>query len=281
MMVIPEVISLDSLSVDVRYGREIRKAHVRKIVRDWSDLLCLPIVVSERRDGTRWVIDGFHRVTARRKLGLKDIVATVHHGLSYEEEAMMFVELNRNRIGHRPLDQFRAMLEGGHPDCVEISATIEGLGGYIGHGGGIECVGTLRELYSDAGHRGLRWILLIVRDAWGVEGLSPPGADQYTLRAITHLWFSQFDVIQRKRLVDVLSAATAETISSEGHRVTTTRHGMGRATGTIIAIADRYNHGLPRASRIEAAPIDRRLLRLQAESVTAKIKRLEREEVAA
>lgn len=92
--------------------------------------------VSERADGSLWLLDGQHRAEMARRAGhaRTGFPAVVHTGLSYEEEAAMFLKLNDYKPMH-PLHRFRARVIEGDKAANELSNILEKHGWRIAGGG--------------------------------------------------------------------------------------------------------------------------------------------------
>lgn len=93
---------------------------------DWR--LCLPLVVS-RRESTFAIIDGQHRFLAARMRGdLPDLPCCVFTFDSLEEEARMFIAMNRQRKAMNRLDDFHAALAAGDSIAHEIRQLVTDAG---------------------------------------------------------------------------------------------------------------------------------------------------------
>jgi hypothetical protein len=60
-------------------------------------------------DGT--IIDGQNRTLAAKFRGIDSLMCQVFHGLTYEEEARLFVEYNRNRLPLKTVDLVNGLKE--------------------------------------------------------------------------------------------------------------------------------------------------------------------------
>ena len=86
-------IALKELKVDMTYQRAPEEKRIRKIAKAWDDMKANLVHVSHRPDGY-YVIDGNHTRLACERTGRTDILCRIHEGLSREEEAHLFSELN-------------------------------------------------------------------------------------------------------------------------------------------------------------------------------------------
>jgi hypothetical protein len=100
-----DVIPLDRCVLDHYQSARHQSPSLRRarfiddLVQNWDDRLANVLVVNRRSDGTYAVLDGGHRLKALRIRGETEYLASVYEGLSYQEEARLFVDLNARRNG--------------------------------------------------------------------------------------------------------------------------------------------------------------------------------------
>lgn len=140
------------IEADYSYQRPIDEAFVRKITANWRwDLMGMP-VVSLRKNGTYYVVDGNHRVEGRRRIDPNTPVdCEVVEGLTIPEEARLFNDLNRNRRYVVALARFKAEVRGNIPDAVEIQNIVTDTGFIVAFGSGnktISAVGCLEYVHK-------------------------------------------------------------------------------------------------------------------------------------
>lgn len=87
------------LKVDLTYQRPCDESWVRKIVREYDPAKVNQIIVSQRSDRTKYIIDGAHTVRAviAKEGGTARLSAKVFLGLTREEEAEMFLSFNQQK----------------------------------------------------------------------------------------------------------------------------------------------------------------------------------------
>ncbi len=101
------------LRVDTEYQRSLEaKASQRlisKLAQHWNWDLCQPLVVSRRRGGELYVIDGQHRWEAAKLRGdIQQLPCVVVEYESAADEAASFVNLNQRRRPLSKIDLFKA-----------------------------------------------------------------------------------------------------------------------------------------------------------------------------
>jgi hypothetical protein len=114
-------ISADKLFVDAKAQRVLDTNRVRAMQNKGFQAGAVgTIIVSERPDGTRWIIDGQHRRQLCLDNGVKAMRAEVHFGLTEAQEAMLFLVLNRESAKPTQYDEYQVGLAAGLDVYVEI-----------------------------------------------------------------------------------------------------------------------------------------------------------------
>ena len=125
------------LQIDESYQRSIEaddsQRLIRQIAQHWDWDLCQPLMVSRRRDGALFVIDGQHRLAAARlRADIAQLPAMVKEYASAADEAASFVHLNQRRRPLTALQLFRAAVASGDSEARAILAAIEAAGLRLG-----------------------------------------------------------------------------------------------------------------------------------------------------
>src|SRR4051794_33828172 len=95
----PQYERVGELTVDQRYQRALNARRVKKIANEFDPYSVGMLIVSDRGDGTKVVLDGQTRRAALVAMGWEDqmVPCYVYVGLSVEEEARIFRTLNQDR----------------------------------------------------------------------------------------------------------------------------------------------------------------------------------------
>ena len=155
------------------YQREANNRQVNAIVSGFDEAKLGVIVVSER-DGRFYVIDGNHRVSALKHLGVAHAIAIVLEDMTYEMEADYFRRQNEN---HRPLSlyaRFKAGVEAKDPLHVRISDIARNHGFEIGRPiksfDRLSAINALYVVVNNYGYEILDESLRRIRATWdGIE----------------------------------------------------------------------------------------------------------------
>lgn len=141
-----------ALTVDHGYQRDLDDRRVRRMVKNFEPRLLGALEVSHS-NGRQAVFDGQHRLAMARELGLDKLPCLVHTDLTPEQEAELFVALQRERKGIKQIDRFRAQVFAGDETACAINAIVASHGFEIGSVGKtvhtrIQAVVVLRRLYA-------------------------------------------------------------------------------------------------------------------------------------
>jgi hypothetical protein len=109
------------------YQRPADEKRVAKIVGEF-DLKLFGALVTAATGMQYALIDGQHRWRVAQELALETVWVQLHEGLSYEERARMFVDLQRKRKNLTPIERFKAELEAGDEQAHAIREMVENSG---------------------------------------------------------------------------------------------------------------------------------------------------------
>jgi hypothetical protein len=154
--------------------RELNQARVDHLVANFNvEEIGTPTV--NRRGGSLFIIDGQHRIQAMRDMnwGDQQIQCWVYEGLSEEEEAEKFLQLN-DTLTVNAFAKFRVGVRAGREDECAIDTIVQKAGLCVSQdkvAGAISAVGTLRRVYTRSDGPTLARTLGVIRDAYGDSGL--------------------------------------------------------------------------------------------------------------
>ena len=262
-----------------KYQRGLSHNWVKELAAMFDETKCDPIVLSKRKNGSLFCIEGQHRVEAAKKAGVKELIARVLTGLTYEQEADYFFNAQKNRRGMRPQDAWNASLEAKHANTIEINTIVESLGGKVNRhpdiDKGINCPGQLWKIHSNAGKTVLYDALELIADAWPEFKLGGVTSEARMLAGFSFFVVNHpIDTYKRPRLIKCLAKTSPLKIREIGQRY----RDLGRKTdeGFYLAILDAYNKGLRESSELTPKKCDWRMVRAarrRAEAEEAHIKK--------
>jgi hypothetical protein len=150
-----EWLPLAQMKVDANAQRLLRPVWVKRHVGVFDPNQIGTIVISRRRDGSLWIIDGQHRVALLRAVewGDQSVYCEVFDALTLQQEAALFLTRN-DRISVRPFDKFKVGCTGEDEVGLAIASIVANAGLVIAEGnreGCVSAVTALERVYRGAG----------------------------------------------------------------------------------------------------------------------------------
>jgi hypothetical protein len=243
------MLPVSDLAVDRKYQRILDKNWCNKTAQRWRPELAQALEVSVRQSESYgeqfFVIDGQHRLEAAKIRGIPALPCIIHRDLASQDEATLFVQLQKNRRPLGSIDLFWAMFHSNDPSAVRIAEICEKHGFIIARKLGdnannkIACVSALQRVYR-YGEGTLEETLSVLRDTWD-------GQHDSLLRNVVQglgrfiQAFALHENYAHGALVDKLKATSVTSLAAIGE---------GRArdfklsapNGFARAVLEQYNH---------------------------------------
>jgi hypothetical protein len=227
------------------YARPKSEDRLRKLRREWDLRKVGTLEVSRRADRSLWLINGQHRTEVGIEKGLTELPAIVYEGLSREQEADLYLGF-ADALPQQALSVFMAKLARGDRAASAIKATVESVGLKVGldykaahtDDGTIIAISRLERIHATAGAAGLRDLLYLVKDAWGLDHRA---YQQAMLEAAFQFWAAYRSMWDRERLVERLKAAGIEGIQSKAYAIRAHGEWSSTVDSLIVAIWRVYH----------------------------------------
>lgn len=249
-------IRVDELFVDATYQRDCDVNRARHIARTWDPRLAGVLDVADRGFtpgvAERYaVINGQHRWRAAQFLDpTMSLVCNIHTGLSRDDEARLFYDIDARTKNLNSWDRWKARRAAGEPVVTAIDAIAAGLGLVVAQGQGrnrVHCYAALEFLYGRCIPETVYDVLEFVGDIW-------PGAkDMYAAPIIKGIGLLLFDYaadLDTGRLADALSEMTPGQLVARAHELKATQPSAGIPKLVTVAAIHAYN----RAGRTKLIP---------------------------
>ncbi len=170
-------VPLGKMTVSIESQGVYRPGHATAIAANLQlEAIGFP-VVSKRKDGLYYILDGQHRIAALRIFGFAEtdqFQVECYEDLTEAEEAELFLE--RNTIKPKSAwDKYHVALTAGRPEELAIDHVVRWAGFTVAsynrnRGNTVTAIGTLREIYRRMGPTGLGRTLRITRESYGEVG---------------------------------------------------------------------------------------------------------------
>jgi hypothetical protein len=167
-----ELLSVKTLKIaEYQYGR-LNPVRAKKIANAWDENRFEPLIVSYR-DGIYWVVDGQHRLVAKKiKFGQDvSIMCKILTGLTYEQEAFYFATQDAGEKSVPTILKFNALMLAKDEMAININKIIEDSGFKVAkynHKSDctIAAIDAIQYIYNKSNPSILKEVLDLIRDTW-------------------------------------------------------------------------------------------------------------------
>lgn len=210
-------IGANELVVDHQYQRPLNENHVEKLQRSFNRDFMGAFIVSERSDGTFYVLDGQHRLEAFRRLHGADTKATlpcmVYTDLSMGDEADIFTSQQASQRIH-PVDYFKARCFSGDPSALSVASALAeyGLTMRIDKSPtSVSCPHLITDIYEKSGRDWLRRVLRLTTGIYTDDRHAVPAS----IIGGVHTFLLRYgESVDEDRFVDILRSIPKSKIDS-------------------------------------------------------------------
>lgn len=227
-----------------KYNRPINKKKVEQIVENFHEDEVRPVIVSRHKDGSMTILDGQHGSKAQSIIFGEDcyIWCDVREGLSYEEEANLFVRLNLDSTQLGKPDEIRGRIESNEEDAVMFKKHVEAAG-YTLFGGSnpLTAISTAYKIYSEkcCGGAFLTNLLSTVDQIWPDNSNATNASILKGVRNL--LVYNKDQGIDPNNLIKKLRKKTPAQLIAEGKENQKTMINTSSAKGIYLAMIATYN----------------------------------------
>lgn len=239
------------LTVDRRVQRiGFDTAKVERMYKKWNPAAVGVVTVSRRKDLSTVIVDGMHRVEVirRRTDNAGTVPCRIFEGLTLQEEAQMFLDLNQT-TAVRVIDKFKVRITGEDPVAVDIANILGSYGWIVSPvpaNGNVNAVQTVERLYQLSVKKEIdpnlvQSTILVITRAWGNERA---GAQAVIFEGIGRLIEEYRDRVDLDVLIDRLKMYKGGplTLHSEASQLAALRQGkVSMAVAELLVEA--YNKG--------------------------------------
>lgn len=158
------------LKIDPLVQGSLQVKRVNNIVHNFNPKFIGTIVVSKRGNGEYYVMDGFHRSTALKRLKIDEVFCEVHEGLTERDEAEYYLAYNTYRKNPKAVDDFKVSVTAEVPEVIAIQQILKELDIEISESG-FRSPKALLDIYKNYGVEITKISLELYVEAWGKKNL--------------------------------------------------------------------------------------------------------------
>ena len=244
-------VELEELDVDESYQRGIKMSLVQSIANEWRDEACGMIIVSKRKNGRMFVVDGQHRMAAAKMIGKTHLPARIVEDHSPKQEAELRLQTNMKR-NESAAERFKAQLIAEVPESVAILKIVRSFKAKLALEGikedSITAISAIEKLYRYDKGSTLRSVLATLHEADGE--LTPRNTSTRMLWATEWFLRHHAEELDRKALLTVLRQQKAA-IKARGDLLAA-QMGGARWINNYRAMIEMYNDRVAKKAQLEA-----------------------------
>ncbi|MFD9461688.1 DUF6551 family protein [Streptomyces sp. NPDC060027] len=249
-------VQIADLKIDRQAQRMLNERRAQKIASRLVSEALGSIIVSQREDGSCYIVDGQHRWRACALAGVNTLIAEVHHGLTQAQEAMLFLIKNQESHKPRPIDEFHVGLTGGVLLYVDTARVLEKHALTLGSTStnGVGAVSGVLQITERYGADVFDRTLTVAEAAWGRSADTWDGMLLGGVGVFLGRWGDLIDDVELARKMANLGTAAKwrSEILSQSSRGGFNNSGGSRVMTACGAVVNAWNRGRKAENRIEA-----------------------------
>lgn len=165
-----ENLKVRKLKIDSQVQGSLQVKRVNNIVQNFDAKFVGTIVVSKRESGEYFVMDGFHRSTALKRLNIEDAFCEIHEGLTLEDEAQYYLAYNKHRKNPRAVDDYKVSITAGVPEVIAVDSILKELEIEVSESE-FRSPKALLDMHKNYGLEIAKNSIELYADAWGKKNL--------------------------------------------------------------------------------------------------------------
>lgn len=246
------IISIGELNISHAYQRTVKRHVVAKIKKNYDQSAFGSIIVGERKDGSLWVVDGQQRMTAAKEMGHECVPCSVMQSRGSAHEAEVFRVINGGRQNITRNELFKAALEAGDIQSVEIQSAVERCGFVMRLTGGSNCkpnairqAAPMEAIYEWGKVPMVEKVLRCIKQSWPDDQAA---TKSFVLTGLAK-FFRMYPDADEKRVVKAMSELSPNQMLRHADDA---RQLMGGNRDLVVSrvIAMQYNKRLKPANRL-------------------------------
>lgn len=255
-------IAVEDMFVDPAYQRELDQKRAQAMSIGWDPRLAGVLDVSDRGlppEGSMAarfaIINGQHRWAAA---GLRNpdmhLVCNVHTGLSLDQEAQLFWDIDRQTKKLSTWDRWYARRAAGDRVVCDVERIANECQWTVTHHPGernLQCAGALEYIYDRTCPETLADTLVLIQDVWPGAGEAKTAT---TLKGISLVLFEYSKTLDSGRLADAMSNITARQLVARAQDLKT-RGTTGSLSRLIAIVLVQLYNRQPGTGRLDLAVI--------------------------
>lgn len=243
-----ENLRVKHLKIDPQVQGSLQIKRVNNIVQDFNPKFIGTIVVSKRASGEYYVMDGFHRSTALKRLNIEEVLCEVHEDLTLEDEAQYYLAYNKYRKNPKAVDDYKVSITAGVPEVVAIETMLNDIDIEVSYTG-FRSPKALLNIYKNYGAEITEKSIRVYVNAWGKKNL----IGKY-LNVLAKFIKENEELIDNNVLFNSMKKLKFIEINESINQMLVAKNVTSAVKGFESLLYHLYNNGLPKEKRIAYIP---------------------------
>lgn len=214
----------NEMRTDERYQRQVKDSLIKRIIANWDINLFNMPKLSLRDDGYYYIMDGDHSVTAwKYKFGNKPIQCLVARGLTWQEEARLFIAQRGESAAVTQKEKLNTRYNLNEPSIVNMVTIAKECGVTVvfskvwNANGKCNATDAMYSAYQMVGDKVFRDVLDVIMQTWAGEKESLQAGFLKGISKFFELYNGRF---QKKALIESLKKFPPEWYIRESKNMT-------------------------------------------------------------
>lgn len=237
-------LEVGKLIIDPTVQGSLQSRRVEKIINNFREDQVGILIVNKRENGDLIVLDGFHRSTALKRLGVEKVMCQVYEGLSIREEAEKYLYLNRERKQPRAVDDYKVSLVAGDEKVLHIQHLLSIYDVKVDYGS-FTSPKSIVKIYENLGDNILSLTLDVYISAWSKRNLQ----GKFLLQLAKFIDYN-YEKLDIKNLKESLKKEQFEKVKSDIDKLIAVKTARTKTVAFQQCLYQYYNKGLKPSLRL-------------------------------
>ncbi|MCX7923501.1 MAG: hypothetical protein N3B21_16050 [Clostridia bacterium] len=242
------------LKIDQQVQGSLQVKRVNSIVQNYDPKFIGTIIVSKRANGEYYVMDGYHRSTSLKRLGIEEVYCEVHENLSLEDEAQYYLAYNKHRKNPKAVDDYKVSLTAGVVEVVTVNRILSELNIEVSESG-FRSPRKALEVLRTYGLGITKKTIEIYVIAWGKKNL----IGKY-IKELAKFINDNEEQIDFTILTNKMKKYKFNEIDELINKYLISRSVNSAVKAFEAILYNIYNHGLPKEKRLEYTPFRKKAM---------------------
>lgn len=244
-----ENLKVRQLKIDSQVQGSLQVKRVTNIVENFNPKFVGTIVVSKRSNGEYFVMDGFHRSTALKRLDIDEVFCEIHEGLTLEDEAQYYLAYNKHRKNPKAVDDYKVSITAGVQEVIVVDSILKELGVEVSESE-FRSPKALLDIYKNYGFEITKMSVELYSDAWGKKSL----IGKY-LKVLAKFIKDNEEKIDLSILVNSMKKYKFLDVDQSINQMLVAKTVTSAVKAFESLLYYMYNNGLPKDKRLDFIPI--------------------------